>query len=158
MISRIEYLYTKSKLKRLEDVIFHFEAGEIWDEKKNEFVGNDLYSKWSIYRNLPLSEKQKLEQEWDNYYLLCKQTPIGQLFWNELAPAFENRDREKVRTLVIKARTIKKESPRKPSSIEPEELERRMSGYFQMKRHIKNLQEVIDEYSIVYEKGGSELL
>lgn len=160
MISKNEYLYAKSRLAKLEDLIFHFEVGQIWKEEKDkngEEVGqwvvdkDSLYKAYLTYSNMSIADKELLANKWKQYYKDVKAGPRAQLYFNELKPAFIAGNMELVKALVAKSKTLPLSGAKQPSSIDPDELLRKLNGYMTAKSATKVLRALVKEYKDIYE-------
>lgn len=152
MLTRYEYLYTKNKAKKLNDKLFDFKNGRVWDEKKKEFQEVDTYKKYLIYAGYPESKKQELKEKWNAYYKKCAESPYGKIFW-AMKSLYFIKDMEGIKKLVKKSKELIDVTPiTKPSSIDPFELLMQISSYNLLKYELKILNDLIDEYSPIYEK------
>ena len=142
MISRFEWLYIRSRIEKIKNILFTFEM----DQK-------GLYSKWQKYIDLPQQRKEKLSRQWDQYYRNCAESPSGKLFWS-VYKDFKLGNFSKAKEKAKSAREVYDNSSRvpKPSSLDPEELRRKMDRYFRMKSTLSELEHIYKEYLSVYGK------
>jgi len=139
MISRFEYLYLESKVKKLEDILFTYEF-----EDKTYLA----YQKWL---RLDPEQKNRIIKEWNDYYKKCQDSEIGKLF-QEARIALKAKQWDKVKELSNKAKEMEFVPITKPSSIDPYFFEHELSGYYLTKSKLKDLKNTVDEYKTVYGK------
>ncbi len=146
MISRYEYLYIKSKIKNMENVIFEYQNGS-------------TYATWEKYLALNDTQKKELEDNWDKYYQDIRNGYYAKQA-NKAAQAFKInggiQSTRIVKEIVEEVRQSKVPYIKKPSSIDPEELKMKMHSYFVYINKLNQMKKLVEEFSPVYEGKSSK--
>lgn len=93
----------------------------------------DLIEKWNKYQRLTNRQKSDLKVAWDRYYVKAKDTFACKNYFKQLK-AYETGDMATVKECQKDAKRIMKEGAyqlKQPSSIDPEEMARRMRSYLE---------------------------
>lgn len=156
MISRAEYLYNKSQIKRIDDILFHFKLGQVWSGELKTWVADSkkLYDTWDAYIHLNDQERAELEGQWVEYYKQTAEGYYGFMF-TVASLAYRENDKGALSAVIdqVKASNARKTIP--PSNIDPEELTIAMRGYFNLKNKLIQMKEIHEEYKEVYETKSS---
>lgn len=138
MISKVEFEYTKTKIKKMEDQLFDFETQ------------NPLYLSYDAYNRLPYEEQTKLKSEWDQYYRDVQGTSI----WKLMLKSKEALKRGDIATVKQCAKEAGDYTTylKKPRLEDPLYLGYKMSSYHVFKTKLAALKELYEEYLPVYGK------
>lgn len=151
MISRAEYIHTKSRVKRLEDQVNKLarSAEPEWAEAQK------TYREWVQYLNLSRNEQDWLMQEWNEYYAKVQRI-YNDAGFSRLSELFYSKEHHmSMRSVAdsIIAEAKQSPEPAKPKMADPISWNHNsiIQKYLQMKRDIRELKATIDEYTPVYE-------
>ena len=111
---------------------------------------------WDRWTHLNQQEKDEVSSQWDNYYLKCKNSYWGKLFWS-LRPLFQKGQVEAVKKIIAASKFVKELMIEKLEEIDPKELEIKIWSYFTVKHDLEKLKETYEEYKGVYEKGADAI-
>lgn len=163
MISRYEWLYIKGRIAKIEDILRHYEQGQIKNPdykeedfanlQKMEWIPDTTYDRWRNYMALPEATREKLTKDWDEYYKKCRNNDYGKLFFS-MRQAFREQNISLLKEMVAKSHTLTAPHIVKPSTIDPNELIEKMEPYFMMKGSLRKLKVTYDEYEKVYQPKG----
>lgn len=164
MISRAEYLYTKSKMEKLSQVLFNFE------------MNSSTYKEWMTWINggagldgKTLSMRAKSIQEWNEYYKQAAEGYYGKAFFGlkkdfvDLIGSTDDKAKEdKITALRAKIKEMDESNIpylRKPTSIEPTSFyqDPKLLEYINLKEKYLTMKQLVEEYQPVYEsKKGDD--
>lgn len=146
-MTKSEYFETKVKCKKLKSQVQDFELGfKPFDEEK-------LYDIWKKYQALPEPQKQAVRAQWDEYYEAVRGGYFGQKA-REASQLMKSGQTEKLKELVAEVKYTDNKL-KTPSSIDPEELERKMWPYFNGLSTIKKWEDLLEQYGPLYESKRS---
>lgn len=150
MISKYEYLYAKKKKDDLKLKLANYEA------KSN------VYAMWKKWLAMSPVDQEKLMNDWSSYYKACYNSYYGRKFW-EARKHFTNwmstsngEDKAKLLAIVQEVKTSTVPFLKTPSSVDPDELERRLRRYYEMKKKQQEYQDMFDEYEEIFEPKKSK--
>lgn len=155
MISKAEYFYAKKKKDDLVLTITSFETT------------SKVYAMWTKWLRMSPTEKQDLIAKWEVYYAKCRDSYYGKRFWEarkhfaDWIRTGDGASKAKLNEIVNEVKTSNVTFITTPSSIDPRELEKRLQGYFDLKKKQKEYQDIFEEYEDAYEpkkSKGSESL
>lgn len=148
-MTKTEYFETKVKCKKLKSQVQDFELGfKPFDEEK-------LYDVWKKYQALSEPQKQALRRQWDEYYEAARGGYFGQKA-REASQLMKSGQTEKLKELVAEVKYTDNKL-KKPSSIDPDELERKMWPYFNAITTVKKWDELLEQYAPLYESKKSQV-
>ncbi len=128
MITKNEFLYIGVQIEKITDILFDFE------------FKSEIFRSWKKWIALPEERKQSLLRDWELYYKEGCTHPIG-LKFTEAVKAFKSRDTQLLQKITIEIKDLPVRKT--PSSIDPEDLERQMSSYFQMQEKLKQNSKIL---------------
>lgn len=155
MISKYEYLYAKKKKDDLTFKLIEYEA------KSN------VYAMWKKWESMSPSEKHDLIEKWDKYYAACNDSYYGKKYqeargyFSGWVKTGDKEIKAKLMTIVNEVKQSDIPFIKKPSTIDPRELERKMLRYFEVKKKQQEYKDLFDEYEAIFEpkktKGNESL-
>lgn len=151
MISRAEYLHTKSKLKRFEDQVNNLRTAidPKWE------MAQEKYREWCRYLRTPDDDKKTLIKEWNAYYLAVRNIYLEAGFADLYNKTYSREHRGSLKSLATEINTKAKSAPQpiKPSQPDPIQWEQDplIGAYLRMRRDIKELRATVEEFQPVYE-------
>lgn len=148
-MTRTEYLQLKMKLQKLKSQTLDFQGGF------EPFREEGLHLKWTKYQALSDEQKLKLEHQWSAYYLAVQNGYSGQKL-KEASVLMRSGKKAELLALVSEVKAHPFEIS-KPSSIDPDELKRKMGPYFEALGTIKKWEGLIEQYVPVYEGKKSQV-
>jgi len=143
MISRFEYLYTKSQIQKISNFLFKYE------------LENGTYKEWDRFIHYNDQERAEMESEWDNYYKSCAESYWGKVFWG-LYKFFRLNQLIKPEIQKALIGDTRIGFVKKPDSVDPTEIRSKMSSYFALKSKLEQLRKLQEEYAPVYDRAGAE--
>lgn len=147
MISKNQYEYYKSKLRKLGQMVFEFEAT------------NEAYQALQAYNDMPQSKKEQLHKKWDDYYVQCSMSEAANLF-REMNKAYNVKDKTRVAEILAKSKKWQESGKRipKPSSIDPSNFHLLLKDYYAMLTKIQEYKDILEDSQDVYDKKAESLL
>ena len=104
---------------------------------------SELLKKWFLYQKLNQSQVEELKSKWTKYYDDCRKTKVYELFRKQ-SVAFKAGEKQTVLDIAREMSRIREAGEfecQKPSSIDPDEMRRRLQPYW----HVKDLLEGTDK-------------
>lgn len=158
MISRYEFLYVKSQIKKIQESLDILVMG-VYDKQDPRYETYRQYLLWKEFNQLPWGRQEEIRAMWAAYYTKCSQSPAGKRFW-EAKNAGLRKDTRKVMDLANEAKLdlelkLTKNIPR-PGEFDPDELNRKMHWIRDMQKEKEILVAQYNEYKDVYEKKENQ--
>lgn len=155
MISKYEYLYAKKKKDELTFKLAEYEAKSI------------VYAMWQKWQAMSPAEKQDLINKWEAYYTACNNSYYGKKY-REARSYFsgwvntgDGEAKSKLLAIVNEVKHSNVSFLKTPSTIDPRELERKMTKYYDVKKRQQEYKDIFDEYEEIFEpkktKGNESL-
>lgn len=158
MISRFEFLYLKSQIKKIQSVLDILILG-VYDKKDPRYETYRQYLLWKEFNELPWGRQSEIRAMWADYYTQCSRSEAGKRFW-QAKDAGMVRDTSKVKDLANEAKLdielkLTKDIPR-PGEFDPDELNRKMRWVTDLQEEKERLVAQYNEYKDVYEKKENQ--
>jgi len=142
MISKNEFEYTKVRIRKIEDALFDFENKD------------PLYLKYEVVERMSPDDKNKLQQEWNDYYKDVEKTPIWKAF--QLSRQAMKRGQIGIVKEIAKRAENYKSTLKKPRLEDPEFLGYKMSNYHVAKTTLERLKNLYEEHLTIYGKKSEK--
>ena len=137
----------KTKLAKMEDILFEFENGT------GAYEGDRIFDMYLAVKDMPEEERIAWQMEWENYYNTAKNGYSG-IMLGLTSEALKEDDISMVKSLVqqTKDHYATEGFLPAPRYMDPETMAKRMQDYFTFERKVKVIRQTIEDNRHIHEK------